>query len=164
MARLRDRPGRAGSLSSVRRPLVVGALAAAVALGVVAGIAVYERSQGHDVRGSPTIEFLTTDIPPQAPAPARRHLAAAWPTYGFDARRLRSAPGIQLRPPFRRIWTFHGRALLEFPPAVAYGRLYLPTFDGRFYALDPRTGKAVWRFDSRRCSWASPAGAGPVGC
>src|SRR5437899_3283139 len=108
-ASLRARLRRAGSLSSVRRPLVVGALAAALALGAVAAVAVYERWTGHDVRGSPTVEFVTTDVPPQAPAPARRQLLAAWPTYGFDARRLRSAPGIQLRPPFRRVWTFHGR-------------------------------------------------------
>jgi outer membrane protein assembly factor BamB len=58
------------------------------------------------------------------------------------------------------VWTFHGRALLEFPPAVAYGRLFLPTFDGRFYALDPSTGKPAWSFTSHRCSWASPAVGG----
>jgi outer membrane protein assembly factor BamB len=81
----------------------------------------------------------------------------AWGTYGHDDRRLRFAAGIDLRPPFRRIWTFRGRALLEFPPAVAYGRLYLPTFDGRFYALDAETGKTVWSHRTRRCGWASPA-------
>src|SRR5207247_10263539 len=80
-----------------------------------------------------------------------------WPTYGFDDRRLRVGPAVRLRPPFRRIWTFHGRALLEFPPALAYGRVYLPTFDGRFYALDARTGKSVWQRSTGRCGCASPA-------
>ena len=47
--------------------------------------------------------------------------------------------------------------MLEFPPAVAYGRVYLPTFDGRFYALDARTGRPVWQKRTGRCGWASPA-------
>jgi outer membrane protein assembly factor BamB len=143
--------------------VVVGAMAAALAGLSVAGFVVYERWQGRDVRGSPTVEFFPRDI---APAPAasvqRTDTGVVWATYGFDSQRLRAVPGSRLRPPFRLIWTFHGRALLEFPPAVAYGRLYLPTFDGRFYALDRRTGTAVWRFDSGRCSWASPAVAGGV--
>lgn len=98
---------------------------------------------------------------PEAPVPrpAVRDASTivSWPTYGYDARRLRHAPGLTLRPPFRRIWTFRGRALLEFPPAVAYGRLYLPTFDGRFYALDARTAEVVWSRRTNRCGWATPA-------
>ena len=112
------------------------------------------------------MEFVPTDVPEApttqaAPAqrPAVRDAAAtvAWPTYGYDARRLRHASNLKLRPPFRRIWTFRGRALLEFPPAVAYGRLFLPTFDGRFYAIDARTGKPVWAKRTNRCGWATPA-------
>src|SRR5204862_467545 len=80
----------------------------------------------------------------------------AWATYGLGAARTRALEGVGLRPPFRRVWTWHGRALLEFPPVVARGRLFLATFDGRFYALDARTGRAIWRYDSGRCGWASP--------
>jgi outer membrane protein assembly factor BamB len=58
------------------------------------------------------------------------------------------------------VWTWHGRSLLEFPPAIAYGRLYLTTFDGRFVELDRRTGRALWIYTSHRCGWASPAVAG----
>src|SRR5205823_865788 len=79
------------------------------------------------------------------------------PTYGFDARRDRVAAAPGVRPPFRRGWVFHGRALLEFPPAVAGGAVFLPTFDGRFYALDAATGRIRWHFRSGRCAWASPA-------
>jgi outer membrane protein assembly factor BamB len=38
--------------------------------------------------------------------------------------------------------------------------VFLPTFDGRFYALDAATGRVVWRFRAGRCSWASPAVGG----
>ena len=102
--------------------------------------------------GSPSTEFV-----PSAPAPAApREPGVEWPTYGFSQERSRAAP-YPPRPPFRRLWTFHGRALLEFPPAVAYGRVYLPTFDGRFFALDAETGRVLWRHRSGRCGWASPA-------
>jgi outer membrane protein assembly factor BamB len=165
----------------MRRALVAVALVGVA--GATAAVVLYLRYRSPDVRGSSTAEFVPAETrsatPPPLPrprprparqpaprraAPSRRPRPAllgtiVWATYGYDARRLREGRSA-LRPPFRRIWTFHGRALLEFPPAVAYGRLYLPTFDGRFYALDARTGRALWRFRSGRCSWASPAVAG----
>ena len=100
-------------------------------------------------------------LPPLAATaslPRRTHEPApAWPTYGYDNARDRVARGIRLRPPFRRSWTFHGRALLEFPPVVADGRVYVANFNGRFFALDARSGRTLWHFDSGRCGWASPA-------
>lgn len=125
----------------------------------VAGIGayvLYVKHQGEDVRGSPTIEFTAPPTPPPAP-PRPKPQGIVWPTYGYGAQRLRVAPSFGLKPPYRLLWTFHGRALLEFPPAVAYGRLYLTTFDGRFFALDSKTGKPVWHYFSHRCGWASPA-------
>ena len=82
--------------------------------------------------------------------------------YGRGPARLRALDGVGLRPPFHRLWTWHGGALLEFPPVVAGGRLFIATFDGRMYAIDARTGLARWRFDTHRCAWASPAIAGPL--
>jgi outer membrane protein assembly factor BamB len=139
----------------VRRALLWAAVTAAVVAAGVAGVVIYHRWNPADVRGSPTVEFEPKDVPP--PPTKKRTLHASWPTYGFDARRLRVAESSRLRPPFRLTWTFHAGALLEFPPAIADGRLYLPTFDGRLYAIDPQTGKPSWRFDSNRCAWASPA-------
>ena len=137
-----------------RRKVVV---TCGVVIVVVAGItAAYVAERWHHVptiRGSPTVEYVPSSIAPRpAPVPG-----VAWPTYGYDQERARSAPSIRLLPPFRRVWTFHGRALLEFPPAVGYGRVYLTTFDGRLFALDAATGKTVWRYRSGRCGWASPA-------
>jgi outer membrane protein assembly factor BamB len=136
-----------------------------VALGAgAAAYVLHVRHAGRDVVGSPTVEFKPPPIrPPRAPKPAARATSStAWPTYGLGAARLRAVDGVGLRPPFRRLWTWHGGALLEFPPVVARGRLFVVTFDGRFYALDARTGRAIWRWDSHRCGWASPAIAGPL--
>jgi outer membrane protein assembly factor BamB len=148
----------------MRRLVFVGGLVALAAAVVPAAIELHERWLPSDVRGSPTVEFVPGDVPEARRRRSDLAFTAAatipWPTYGFDARRLRHAPDVTLRPPFKRLWTFRGRALLEFPPAAAHGRLYLPTFDGRFYALDAGTGKPLWRYDSGRCSWGSPAVAG----
>jgi outer membrane protein assembly factor BamB len=135
-----------------------------------AGVVVYLNARGADVRGSSTVEFVPTDVglidprpsivrPPDAPA-VRPDEPFVWPTFGYDARRLRSPAGVRLRPPFRRLWSFPGRSLLEFPPALAHGRVYLPTFDGRLYALDAETGAELWAYHSGRCAWGSPAVAG----
>jgi outer membrane protein assembly factor BamB len=133
--------------------LLVAAALAAAALYAVRHL----HPKAHLVLGSTTTEFTPT-LPTPRPAPA----GVAWPTYGYDAARLRNA-AVHVRPPLHRIWTFHGRALLEFPPAVAYDLLFLPTFDGRFYALNARTGRPVWQHPTvDRCGWASPAVAAHV--
>ena len=84
-----------------------------------------------------------------------------WPTYGYDARRLRYLPS-RLQPPFRVQWTFRARHLLEFPPAVAYGRAYIANNPGVLYAVQAATGRASWRYTSGRCAAASPAVADGV--
>ena len=76
--------------------------------------------------------------------------------FGFDARRLRYLPS-PLRPPFRIEWTFRARFLIEFPPAVAYNRVYVANNPGTLFALDATTGKVRWHFASGRCTAASPA-------
>ncbi len=80
-----------------------------------------------------------------------------WPTYGFDNARTRWNPELRLRPPFTTNWTFRSRSLLEFPPAVADGMLFVGQLRGRFFGVDTATGTAVWRKSIGHCSAASPA-------
>ena len=116
-----------------------------------AAVALHERQR--DVTGSTTTEYV-----PRTP-PRRLPPQLVWPQWGRTPARTRAAPGT-VGPPYRVDWVFHGRSLLEFPPALAYGRLYLPTFEGHLVALDPATGRVRWRYDSHRCAWASPAAWG----
>jgi len=103
----------------------------------------------------PTTATPTVTQPPEPPA--AQSAALPWPMYGVDGARLRAVTAPRLRPPFRRLWTFHGRALLEFPPVLGYGTLYEEAFDGRLFALDPGTGRVRWRYNAHRCGWSSPA-------
>ncbi len=122
-----------------------------VAAGVLAAIVLHGR-------GIPT--HTTTSTPITTPKPPKQNNSLPWPTYGADNARTRAVTAPGVRPPFRKLWTYHGHTLLELPPVAGYGLLYDESFDGRLQALDPKTGKVQWRYDSRRCGWSSPALAG----
>lgn len=48
-------------------------------------------------------------------------------------------------------------SLLEFPPAIGYGRLFVATGRGVVLAFSTETGERAWSFDAHRCVAASPA-------
>lgn len=129
-----------------------------LAAGGIGGYVLAKRGESADVAGSPTVEF----IPTQAPAPKPPPLPGiAWPTWGFDTVRNRVSP-YKHEPPFTVGWTFRARQLLEFPPAVAYGNLYLTNNPGTTFAVSTKNGKLVWKRDSGRCAASSPAVDGKV--
>src|SRR5690348_8855809 len=98
------------------------------ALGAIAAVGALVSCGG--ARPQPT----TTVAPPPsvpattAPKPKPTGAALPWPTYGAGNARLRTAAAPGVRPPFRRLWTFHGRHLLEFPPVVGYGSVFEEAF------------------------------------
>ena len=98
--------------------------AAGVVLLIAAGLVafgLYRNHQGQDVRGSSTEEFVTTQAAPKPPPPTAK---IRWPMYRFDPTRQGNAEKMLVQPPYRPLWFFRARSLVEFPPAVAYGRLY----------------------------------------
>jgi outer membrane protein assembly factor BamB len=114
----------------------------------------YRKHQGRDIRGSSSVEFVQTE-----PKAAKEPVGVTWPMYGYDAARLRAPLGFKVHPPFRRapVWTFRAHALLEFPPAVAYSRIYIVNNAGTVFALHQQSGKVLWKYHTHRCSAASPA-------
>jgi outer membrane protein assembly factor BamB len=136
-------------------------LVAAVLLalgGAALGYVLYVRSQGADVRGSSTAEFVPTETvaPPPPPPPGKPAAAIQWPNFGYDEPRVHFFPST-VRPPFRTQWVFHARHLVEFPPAIGYGRLYVANNPGTLFAIRAATGKLDWHYSSGRCVAASPA-------
>jgi outer membrane protein assembly factor BamB len=127
-----------------------------LAAGALAGAWLWNERRTADVRGSATTEFVTTQEPGTTTRPQEEVREEAWPTYGYDVARTRVAPDFDHRPPFERLWAVRGRGLIEFPPVVAYGRLYFSDIRGRFRAVDTETGSVVWRRDFGRFSAASP--------
>jgi outer membrane protein assembly factor BamB len=137
----------------VRRPAIVLAVLAVLGAGILAAFVLYRLHEGRDIRGSSTAEFTFTTTPER---PAALPSTIPWPMYGFDETRTR-AVALALRPPFRRLWRNHAGSLVEFPPSIGYGRLYFSTNAGRFTAVNLKTGKTAWHYDSHRCVAASPA-------
>jgi len=133
-----------------RVAIVTGGLLLA-SLGFAATVLIHRLYAGRDIRGSSTIEFVGTRA--QA-APSRAPLA--WPMFGYEPAR-RAAVRVRLRPPFQRVWVAGGRALIEFPPAIGYHRLFYATGGGRVYAVSARTGARAWTYDAQRGIAAGPA-------
>ena len=145
-----------------RRLLAAGLVLVLLVLGAVGAYVFVKRDRAADVRGSSTEEFVTTEEEEPAPAPPPvkgEKPAIVWPLNGYDAQRNRVGP-FALRPPFRRVWTFRARQLLEFPPAIAYGRLYFTNNSGVMFAVNATTGKRAWKKPVGRCVAATPAVSG----
>ena len=125
---------------------------ALVALSGGAGLGAWawHETRSRDVRGSPTIEFS-----PRLRDQGSFNREEPWPTYGRDLHRTHVSP-FRHRPPFRELWRVDTRSVVEFPPSVAYGRVYVSSFKGDFYALDAATGRTVWKKRIDHCSPASP--------
>jgi outer membrane protein assembly factor BamB len=129
---------------------------ATVVPGFLAGIYLHEEGTIDYQKGSSTVEFVTTQRAPEKPRPRRVVLRLPWPTYGLRVQRTHTSSDFKLRPPFRLRWTFKAGHVLEFPPSIAYGRLYFAQQRGRFYAVHHRTGKLVWQRRFNHCSASSP--------
>ena len=99
-------------------------------------------------------------LPPlvTAPEPSPEPPTLRWSTWGLGAARTRVVPDeFSLRPPFRRVWTVRGGSLIEFPPAIASGRLFVGTNKGRFIAIEAESGEISWEIDFGLCIASSPA-------
>jgi outer membrane protein assembly factor BamB len=93
---------------------------------------------------------------PQKPKRQERK-TVSWPLYGYDRARTRYLPAKGVRPPFREVWRYTDRPLLEFPPTIAGGKLYLVNNSGYAVALDAGTGKRLWTRRIGRLNASSPA-------
>lgn len=56
----------------------------------------------------------------------------------------------------KRLWTFSTRARVESSPAIADGRVFIGSNDGRLYVLNLETGAKLWEFNAGSAISASP--------
>ncbi|HVN61266.1 MAG TPA: PQQ-binding-like beta-propeller repeat protein [Gaiellaceae bacterium] len=143
----------------MRKRILIGVgVVLLVLIGVVAAFVLERRHEGRNIRGSSSVEFVTTE---PVKAPTRAELRTVpWPQYGWDEARTRFPVGLAHRPPYRTIWRFRGGSLLEFPPVVAYRRLFFANNSGVMWAISAETGLRAWKHATGRCVAASPAIAG----
>ncbi len=133
-------------------------LAACVVL-VAAGLGAYglfRKHEGRNIHGSSTQEFNTTETKAKPITPKTK---IRWPMYRFDAARQGAPEGIlqAVVPPFRPLWFYRAGSLVEFPPAIAYGKLYFANAKGTLFAVDIKHVRTAWHFGTHRCTAATPA-------
>jgi outer membrane protein assembly factor BamB len=128
--------------------LAAGAIVAVVAAGIVGFLVLNAR--GGDVHKGDKVEFR----PKPPPKPTRT--SVDWPFFHRDAAHggYLAAP---LRPPFKRLWQWRGKVLLEFPPVVGNGALYFSRNNGTTLSLDADTGRVRWKKRIGVLSASSPA-------
>ena len=142
----------------MKKRIAIGVvLALLVAGGALAALWYREQTETKVVRGSPTVEFLTTDEPAVETRPRSVVRQVPWPMYGFDPARSHLAADFPHRPPFRTLWNVQTGGYIEFPPVVADGRVFVANQKGLFLALGTKTGNVVWRKEFARCTAAGPA-------
>jgi outer membrane protein assembly factor BamB len=149
---------------STKRKILIGALLLSAAVVGLGAAYYWHETRSREILGSSTEEFIASDNPadrdirvvrPQE-RPDLELSSEPWPTYGKDLERTHVAPDLDHRPPYRRLWTMRALNYLEFPPAVAYGKVFVPQQRGRFFAVNAKTGKVVWSKSFGRCAAASP--------
>jgi outer membrane protein assembly factor BamB len=103
---------------------------------------------------------LPAPLPPRPHIPPKPGTGRDWPQYGNTTTRARFMPGVNLRPPFRRVWSMNGGKLIEFQPVLQNGRLFMLKNDGRAYAIDAATGRVRWRRRVGGLAASAPAASG----
>ncbi len=144
-ARWRD-PGR---FWREHRFLTVALLAGVVAvtLGAVVGYELLKRP--------PDVHNVEVAFKPEKPKKPKAK-TVNWPRFGYDLARTRYLPAKGVKPPYRLIWHYTERPLLEFPPVYAGGKLYAVNNNGTAFALDADTGRVLWERTIGRLNASSP--------
>ena len=81
-----------------------------------------------------------------------------WAMYGATPTRSQAQPKLDIRPPFRVVWSRGLGTLIEFPAVVQDGVAYIANARGTVRALDMRNGDVIWTHDTPHGKMAaSPA-------
>lgn len=135
----------------LRRGLVAGAALLVVAGAVVA----YVLLNAPGNVSNPNVSFTA---PQHHKVVSPPHVSNfLWPWYGYNAVRTRDFPDPKLDPPFRHGWSYEDYALLEFPPVLYRGRLYLVDNDGSAKGINAANGHLIWQHKVGTLAAASPA-------
>jgi outer membrane protein assembly factor BamB len=135
-----------------QRGLALVGLAAAV-LAIFGALLAYE-----ELKRPPDVHNEDVAFKAQKPeAPPQRARTVNWPMFGFDRARTRYLPAKGVVPPFRKLWRYTDRPLLEFPPIFVRGTLYAVNNSGFAFALDAKSGRTQWKRRIGRLNASSPA-------
>ena len=122
---------------SRRTKLLAAAGAALVVIGIGALIAYEDLKRPADVLNEDAA-FNTNETKVTAKT-------VNWPLYGYNLARTRYLAAKGIKPPFKKIWKYGAKPLLEFPPSYADGKVFGIDNNGHAFAIDARKGKVLWK-------------------
>jgi outer membrane protein assembly factor BamB len=105
----------------------------------------------------PDVHNDTATFKPAKPKRPPRAKTVNWPLFGYDRARTRYLPAKGVKPPYRLLWHFTDKPLLEFPPIFVGGKLFFVNNNGTAFALNANTGKILWERSVGRLNASSPA-------
>jgi len=143
--------GAATHFWHTRRGIAITLIVGAVLVLAGAGVLAYEV-----LKRPADVHNENATFVPQKP-PKAKAKTVNWPMFGLNPARTRYLPAKGVKPPFRKLWRFTERPLLEFPPIYVGGKLYFVNNNGTAYALDADTGKVLWERSIGRLNASSPA-------
>ncbi len=127
-----------------------------IALGFAAAVLLAAIVVGYElVKRPPDVHNANVAFKPQKP-PKPKETTVNWPMYGLNPARTRYLPAKGVKPPYRLLWRYTERPLLEFPPVYANGKLYAVNNNGVAFALDANTGKVLWQRHIGELNASSP--------
>jgi outer membrane protein assembly factor BamB len=138
------------------------AVAAVEGLTDAQGVAALERPSGTATVRVSAPGYVSREVA-LAFAERRRHTVRLyrrelqWPTYGATPGRTQAHPAIDLRPPFRVVWSRGLGSLVEFPAVVWEGVAYVNNARGWLYAIAMGDGEVLWRRKVGTLMASSPA-------
>lgn len=97
------------------------------------------------------------DTPKQRQASKEASGEINWPLFGREPVRNHFLGGKDLDPPFKELWSYDDAVLLEFPPALADGVLYLTDKAGDIRALKASDGSTLWHHEGTGTRQGAPA-------
>jgi outer membrane protein assembly factor BamB len=128
-------------------------LIAALVLGIAGVVIAYEALKRPADVHNPDAIFKPEKPPPEP----KKDRTVNWPMFGLNPARTRYLPARGVHPPFRKLWRYTEKPLLEFPPIFVNGSLYFVNNSGFAYALDADTGKILWERRVGHLNASSPA-------
>ena len=142
----------------MKKRIAIGlVLAVVLAAGALAALWYRDQTEEKVVRGSPSVEFVTTDRPGERKRPKKAVTQRPWPMFGYDPARTQVAADFRHRPPYRILWHVETRHYIEFPASVSRGRVFVANQKGFFFAIDGRRGKVLWKKHWPNCIASGPA-------
>ncbi len=68
-----------------------------------------------------------------------------WPLYGYNLARTRYLAARGIKPPFKKVWKYGAKPLLEFPASYANGKIFGIDNNGHAFGIDADSGKVIWK-------------------